>query len=70
LFSIAFIILLGITASTTAARRYGTVSDDIINGVSVVGLFIPEFIVGLIIFVVVLNVFHWFPKGPVLPESY
>ena len=70
LFSIVFIILLGITVGTTAARRYGTVSDDIINAVSVVGWSIPEFIMGLIIFVVVLNVFHWFPKGPVSPESY
>lgn len=70
LFSIVFIIMLGITVGTAAAKRYGTVSDDIINGVSVVGWSIPEFIMGLIIFVVILNLFGWFPKGSVSPESY
>lgn len=70
LFSIVFIIMLGITIGTAAAKRYGTLSDDLINGFSIVGWSIPEFIMGLIIFVVVLNLFGWFPKGTVSPESY
>ncbi|MFO7881937.1 MAG: ABC transporter permease [Kosmotogaceae bacterium] len=69
-FSITFIILLGIAVGTGAAKNYGTFKDDIINGISIVGWSIPEFIMGLIVFTVILNVFHWFPKGPVSPESY
>lgn len=70
IFSVTFIIILGITVGTVSAKLYGTFTDDFINGISIVGWSIPEFIMGLIIFSVVLNLFNWFPRGSISPDIY
>ncbi|MCD6159294.1 MAG: ABC transporter permease [Thermotogae bacterium] len=64
------IILLGVWLGTFMAGKYGSWFDKITSVISMIGWSIPEFITGLLVFLIFLKLFNWIPVGLASAETY
>ncbi len=57
------IALLGVPLGIFAARHRGKLGDNIVRVFTVVGSAVPHFWLGLVVIIILINLFKWFPQG-------
>ncbi len=63
MYAMIFVILVGIPLGIVAAKKRGTIADSAIEGLSMVGISIPSFLLGLLLILLFVVKLKWLPVG-------
>ena len=67
MYAMIFVILVGIPLGIIAAKKRGTIADSAIEGLSMVGISIPSFLLGLLLILLFVVKLKWLPVGGYKP---